>query len=272
MADFTKRHFSKVGGLDTSTSYLCSEHKDFRKLSHPKSEFLKCPMNIGDSLTRNSWKKDCKRKLWKDFNLYIKYLDMKVQNPDCGTYKNEIKKEERYYQRLAKQLIKKGWAYRKDKIVHLRAYQYVWRDLGITRVKDKKSGIQKFKYWKIPLHRFPSEKRYYKVIDTSNPIKKNGKPNYIVMGYLKEVEDYLRKKISERKRAQFRWALKEKDNTRATFSSRSAGSLFGYKSPSSGTKLRTKYFEVIPMTEEEAKPKWIKERGRYEEPTKQIAI
>jgi hypothetical protein len=212
-------------------------------LSHPSSDFIKCPVNIGDSL-----KSRANTKGWKDFKLYVKFLDMKVQNPNSGTF--QISHSHRYYQRVIKKLIEKGWAARKNRMIYLRAYQFVWRDMGINRVSVGKQRIEKFKYWKIPVSIF-SEKR---------------------TGYLKEIENEIRKRISKRKLAQIRYALKDQDNTRARFSARSAGSLFGYKSPSSGTKLRTKYFEVIPMTLEESKPKWNRKNGRYEEPTKQIQI
>jgi hypothetical protein len=252
MADFPKRHFSKVVGR-MYTTILDKEHNNFRKLSHAsndtKKAFIKCPVNIGDCL-----KKPSDRKGWKDFKLYVKYLDMKVQNPDCGTFhitRSEVpKKSHRFYQRLINQLIERGWASRKGKTVYLRAYQFVWRDMGINRVSAGKKKIEKFKYWKIPVSMF-SENR---------------------QDYLKEIENEIRKRISQRKQAQIRYALKDKDNTRATFSARSAGSLFGYKSTSTGTKLRSKYFEVIPMTPEEAKPKWNNKNGRYEEPTKEIAL
>lgn len=240
MANSLKRHFSKVSGRMVTT-VLDSMHNDFQKLSHCSLDFIKCPVNIGDFLKRRSDKK-----AWKDFKLYIKYLDLKVQNPNCGTFKIEY--APRYYQRTVKKLIEKGWARRQGMTIYLRAYQFVWRDLGINRVVTGNQKIEKFKYWKIPVCIF-SENR---------------------TDYLKEVENEIRKRISKRKLAQIRYALKDQDATRARFSARSAGSLFGYKSSSSGTKLRSKFFEVIPMTPEESKPRWNKERGRYEEPTKEI--
>lgn len=249
MMDFGKRQFLEVYGEVSTTSYLDREYNNFRKVSHANfdhknADFIKCPVNIGDWLKRESDKK-----AWKVFKIYVKYLDLKVQNPNCGTFQiSSAHPSVRSYQRVINELIKKGWVSREGKTVYLRAYQFVWRDMGITQVRDK--GILRFKYWKMPVSMFSDNRK----------------------NYIKEIEHEIRKKISKRKQAQMRYALKDMGNTQATFSSRSAGSLFGYKSPSSGTKLRSKYFEVIPMTPEEAKPKWNKERGRYEEPTRKIAI
>lgn len=257
MAKKTIRHKTKVSGQD-STTILDSKLNNFRKLSRPfkKGEFVKCPVNIGDALTKQS-----NAKSWKLFRLYVQYLDMKIQNPNVGTFK--IEHSHRSYQRVIKKLIQKGWAIRKERTVYLRAYQYVWRDIGVTRCRDRKTKVERFRYWKIPVWKFLEEKRYY--------LDKNS-----IKGYLKEIEDEIRKRISKRKLAQIRYALKDQDEKRARYSSRSAGSLFGYKSTSTGSKLRSKYFEVIePKTEEEkfkARPRWNKAHGRYEEPTKEVAI
>jgi len=207
-------------------------------VAHDSSEFIKVPKNIGDWLTR-----EANKKAWKTFRLYVKFLDMKAQNPDCGTF--QIRHSHRYYQRTIKQLIAKGWVFRKVKKVYLRKYQVVWRNMGITRVRDK--GILKFTYWKFPVSMFSDSRKEY----------------------LKELENEIRKKISKRKLAQTRFALRDMDKTSVTFSARSAGSLFGYRSPYSGSKLRNKYFEVVSA---ECKPRFSKARGRYEEPTKEIAI
>lgn len=226
----------------------------FRLLSFFSASFVKCPVNIGDALTESANDVIEKRKfnkVWKDFRLYVKYLDLKVQCPDLGMFK--IQYSHRYYQRTISDLIAKDWAYRKKGIIYLRAYQFVWKSLGIYRVND--NGIPRFKYWKIPVEKFSMTRK----------------------DYLKELEDEIRKRIAKRKLAQIRYALKGKGESsaradHATFSARSAGTLFGFTSSSTGTKLRQKYFNVLPMTKEEAKPRFNKARGRYEEPTKKIAI
>lgn len=220
-----------------------------RLLSYPSAQWIKCPVNIADALKDAASRKikyGHSAKAWKDFKLYVKYLDLKVQYPDLGIFK--IFHSHRYYQRTIKQLIAKGWAERKKGIISLRAYQFVWNDMGINRVDD--AGVLKYKYWKIPVDIFSAERKTY----------------------LKEIEHEIRKKITKRKLAQIRYALKGKGLTQATFSAKSAGTTFGYTSDCTGSKLRQKYFDVIPMTKEEVKPKFNKQRGRYEEPTKQIAI
>jgi len=223
-------------------------------LSFSTSEFIKCPVNIGDALKESARKKIAKghcEKAWKDFRLYVKYLDLKVQNPNVGTF--QIVHSHRYYQRTVKQLILKDWAYRQGRVIHLKSYQHVWRSMGIYRVDD--DGVPRFKYWKIPVSIFSEERRTY----------------------LKEIENEIRKRITKRKLAQIRYALKGKGESltranQATFSARSASTLFGFTSEATGSKLRQKYFSVIPMTPEESKPRFNKARGRYEEPTKKIAL
>lgn len=234
-----KRHFLEVDGSGITT-IEDSSINTFRKVSHSPSEFIKVPVNIGEML-----KDGHKRKSWKDFKLYVKFLDLKVQNPNCGTF--QIFHSHRYYQRVIKQLTARGWAWREGRKVFLKAYQHVWRDLGITRVNVAR--IERFKYWKIPISTFSEERKTY----------------------LKEIEDEIRKRITKRKLAQIRYALKEMD-TQATFSAMSAGSTFGYRSPSTGSKLRQKYFSLVPTTPEESKPRFNKAHGRYEEPTRKIAL
>ncbi len=245
-----KRQLLKVkGGSNTNT---------LQYLSFSSSEFIKCPVNIGDSLKDAASRKF---KVWKDFRLYVRYLDLKVQNPNVGTF--QIIHSDRYYQRTVKALIKRDWAYREGRTIYLRAYQHVWKSIGIARVED--DGFLRFKYWKIPVAMFSDQRRIH------------DKETKEVKGYLKEIEHEIRKKITQRKLAQIRYALKGKGDgltraDQATYGAKSAGFLFGFTSAASGSKLRQKYFEVLPMTPEEAKPRFNKERGRFEEPCKKIAL
>ncbi len=246
-----KRQLLKVKGGYSSIN-------TFQYLSFCPSEFIKCPVNLADSLKDSASKKF---KAWKDFRLYVQYLDLKAQNPNVGTF--QIIHSHRYYQRTAKALIGRGWAWREGRTVHLKAYQHVWRSMGIPRVSN--NGFWKFKYWKIPVSVF-SEKRKFKDRETGE-----------VKGYLKEIENEIRQRITKRKLAQIRYALKAKGDglarvNQVTFSAMSAASLFGFTSPASGSKVRSKYFSLIPQTPEEAKPFFNKSKGRYEEHTKQIAI
>lgn len=222
-----------------------SNSNTLQMLSLPTVEFVKCPVNIGESLKWNS-----EKKAWMDFRLYLKYLDLKAQNPNAGTFKIYQKDAKKYYERTIKSLVAKGWAAKKGRIVLLKAYQYVWRDLGINRIETKDK--RHFKYWKIYVSNFSTSRTEY----------------------LKELREEIYKRIAKRKLAQFRRALKEKGvfSNEATFSARSAGSTFGYRSPSTGSKLRDKYFEVIQLSPEESKPKYNPKKGRFEEPTKRIVI
>lgn len=226
-----KRHFLKVKGKVTSTYKSCR---------FPQSDFIKVPVNIGDSLQENSCSKS-----WKDFKLYCRFLDLKAQNPNCGTF--TIEHTHRAYQRLIRALIKRGWAWREGRVINLKAYQFVWRSMGVTRVKV--DSILKFKYWKIPVSIFANERK----------------------DYLRQIENVIREKIATRKLAQIRYALKAKGEKvdQVTFSAMSASSLFGYRSPGSGSKLRTKFFEVI---ETDSKPYFDVNERRYKEPTKKISL
>lgn len=232
-----KRHFLKGNGRDL-LPILDRCINTFQKLSQPSATSIKVPKNIGEAIAEH-------RINWKDLRAYIRYLDLKVQNPNVGTFRTEH--SHRYYQRTIKDLITRGWASRENGVILLRAYQSVWRSMGITRTNQK--GILKFSYWKISVDGLSNERKVY----------------------LRQIEDEIKKLITERKRRQIRWALGDGSNS-VTFSAKSAASMFGYNSPATGSKLRQKYFGVIPMTPEEAKPRFIKERGRFEEPTKQIAI
>jgi hypothetical protein len=234
-----KRQFSK--GIDEG-----SNTNTLQKLSPPPLTFLKCPKNL-EGLN------------WKDFRLYIRYLDLKAQNPDIGLFK--IYYNHRYYQRVIKKLIIKGWAWRSNGKVYLKAYQAIWRSMGISRVRI--NGVLRYQYWKISIDQL--------CLNRSNQ-KINGK---VIPGYLKEIEEIIRKKLTKRKLAQLRFALNSEGKFKqdqATFSAKSASSLFGHRSPSTGSKLRQKYFEMIEQTPDEMKPRFNIKKGRFEEPTKKVAI
>jgi hypothetical protein len=177
----------------------------------------------------------------------VKFLDLKSQAPDLGTFK--IFHSHRYYQRAVRSLEQRGWAWRENGEVRLRAYQFVWRSMGVERLRFGKRGV-KFRYWKIPVDGLSLERK----------------------GYLTELESWIRAKVAERKRSQLRHALNKTGQRHATYAAKSVANLFGYRSPDTGSKLRKKYFEVLPMSTEEAKPRFNPVRGRYEEPCKKIAL
>ncbi len=233
----------KEGVLDINT---------LRKLSPAKEvSFLKVPVNF-ESIP------------YKDQRLYIKYLDLKAQT-DEGIFKNYFKKqsaEHKRYRRAIQSLIERGWGTRCAKTeagsISLRSYQHVWRDLGVDRLVKKKKRFHDtrkgtgygFYYFKIQIDWLESERKVY----------------------YQQIKDIIQKKMSKRRRAQIRWSLKQKkvnDLTQANFSAKSAAVLFGYRSPSTGSKLRKKHFSVIAA---DSKPFFNRVTGRYEEPTKKIAL
>lgn len=199
------------------------------------ADFLRVPINI-EGLP------------WRVFRLYVKYLDLKAQDPDTGNFK--IYHSHRSYQVAIKEMVSRGWVWREGRTIKLRAYPFVWKDMGIQRVRVK--NILKFKYWKIPVDLFSDTRREY----------------------LSEMEKEIRKRMAKRKGAQIRRALSHKGikNHQATFAGMSAALLFGYQSASTGSNLRKTFFEVLPQTPEEAKPYFSRVNGRWENRTKQIAL
>jgi hypothetical protein len=217
----------------------------FKSCRFTPSEFIKVPVNIGDALTDATMH-------WKDFKLYCRFLDLKAQSPNSGTF--HIYHSHRFYQRVIASLIKKGWADRTNRVVRLRAYPFVWKDLGITRCRDRKKGKLYFKYWKLRIDQFSDDRKIY----------------------IKEIEDEIRKRIAKRKRIQMRHALQQRRDDgskpvdRATFGAHGSARLFGYKSPASGSKLRKTFFTVVEG--ENQKPYFDVKEMRYKEPCKEIHL
>lgn len=200
--------------------------------------------------------------------LYIKYLDCKAQSIE-GVFMNPGSRKwgparRQHYRRAILALKERGWAEPCGKgengDISLRAYQYVWRDLGIKRfsvndnsrfMASRRGSGERYSYFKIPLDDLADDPATYS----------------------KEIQDTINKYLSKRKRAQMRWRLKKSsskvDLTQATFSAKRAALLFGYRSPSTGSKLRKKYFSIVETTE---KPGFNPVRGRWEEPCKRVAL
>ena len=200
------------------------------------AEFLRVPVNMEGVP-------------WKLFRLYVKFLDLKAQNPDAGVFR--IYHSKRAYQKAIKEMISKGWLFDRGRgEVKLRAYPAVWRLMGIQQLRFK--NILRYRYWKIPLEGFSDDRP----------------------AYLREIEKEIRKRMANRKASQIRRALSHKGtaNDRATFAAMSASLLFGYQSPSSGSKLRKSFFELLPQTADEARPFLSKKNGRWENRTREIAV
>lgn len=208
------------------------------------AQFLKIPRNIAGIS-------------YKDMRLYVRFLDLKAQNPDAGEFR--IYHSNRTYQRDIKKMISKGWVTREGCRIKLKAYQHVWRSLGIEQQTVK--GIRSFRYWKMSIENLPLQRKEY----------------------LKEIQDWIHRKIAERKTKQIRYAgnkrrtrgaLKETGCKidQATFSATSSAVLFGYKSTATGSKLRQKYFSLIPQAEDEKKQYWNEAKGRYQNHCRKIAL
>ncbi len=199
--------------------------------------------------------------------LYIKYLDCKAQTVE-GIFKNQWNRkwspgQRQYYRRAINKLLESGWARPvaggEDGDIAVRAYQHVWRDLGIKRFikkdrkrfRDARLGSGEFySYFKIPIRDLAEDRKVYNM----------------------QITDTIQKHVAERKRAQIRQRLNSSSSSKidkATFGAKRAALLFGYKSPSTGSKLRKKNFSIVETDE---KPSFNRRNGRWENPCKQIAL
>lgn len=199
---------------------------------------------------------------YKDQRLYCLFLDCKAQNRH-GVFSNIFSRKyspshRQYYRRAMRLLLSRGWATRLPEGISLRSYLHVWRDLEIKPVA--KRNRKKFKDKRLGSGHYFA---YYK-IDCSNI---NGKPSEIK----KQIGEVIKKMIAERKSAQIRWMLNKRQRgiTQATFGASATALLFGYHSAASGSKLRDKYFKVLPGV---GKAGFNKEKGRWEEPCKRIQL
>lgn len=248
----TSRQKSKEKGGYTTIYINTDSYNTLRKLSHASADHVKCPVNIAEVLSENA-----KTRAWKTFKAYLKFLDVKAQFPNLGIFdiKQTATKERRYFQRVINELISKGWAWRQGNVIKLRAYQAVWRSMGIERittVTESGKRLTRYKYWKFPTSEFTGERKEY----------------------MKLLEQRIRERITKRKLAQMRFALRNKGLKKdtETFSCISAGFLFGYKSPSTGSKLRDKFFSVVDVDKQVYKPKFDKRRGIVAYPSKEVIL
>jgi hypothetical protein len=199
--------------------------------------------------------------------LYVRFLDCKSQSVE-GIFSNPGSRKwgestRQHYRRTIKLLLESGWARPCEKgeggEIALKSYQFVWNAMGVPRhqKKDRRAFLDRrqgsglfFAYFKIPLESLSDDRRTY----------------------YDEIKLIIQKNLADRKRRQLRWRLNsgrkyKVDST--TFSALSTSSLFGYKSPSTGSKLRKMNFSIVDTAE---KPGFNPARGRWEEPTKKIAL
>jgi hypothetical protein len=200
----------------------------------------------------------------------VRYLDCKCQSVE-GIFTNPGSRKwgesaRQHYRRTIKLLLKHGWARPCKKGEHgeiaLKSYQYVWNKLGISMHQKRdprtfhdhrKGSTLFFSYYKISLDALSDDRKTY----------------------YNEIKLIIQKGMADRKRNQLRWRLNKGRNNKvdkvdsATFSALSSSSLFGYKSPSTGSKLRKMNFSIVETDE---KPGFNPARGRWEDPTKKIAL
>lgn len=166
-----------------------------------------------------------------DSNLYVAFLDFKMfhQNGIISTKDiNRRKADRSYYRYWLEKLIKRGWAIRRGKFVHLRSYQWVWYDMGMRKCWVNNLKIHKCLYW---------------VVDPET-LSLNRKE------YRKELLDKICKTIVDNKVRQIKNELKstglKTEQTETLISCRAVGKLLGIESPIHALKYRAKYFNVIP--------------------------
>lgn len=188
---------------------------------------------------------------------------MKAQTSE-GVFKNlwKIPSHRRFYQRVMKELLVAGWATKLGpRTIALRSYQEIWRSLKIPRLRKRGKGWHdasrrpsgySWAYFKIPVEQLDNDRQ----------------------NYYRQLETIIRRKIANLVRGQIRWNLKQTqvNSNEANFACLTAASWFGFRSPSTGSKLRKKYFDLIPQTAEESRPYFSRIHGRFESRTKQIAL
>jgi hypothetical protein len=248
------------------------ERYNFRKYLRVDTKdvpFVRVPVNFtGITLSRVNGK--VKRLPMIPYTLqrlYIQYLDCKAQTSE-GIFTNFWSRKRgasnrQHYRRVISALLKQGWARpctnEENGDIALRSYRYVWRQLGIERfrVKDRRKFFDQKKY--------SSGEQYSDFKIYCSDLSDDRKT------YYQQIKNIIHKKLTDRKCAQIRWRLKKgrkhSDITQATFGAESAALLFGYRSSSSGSKLRKKNFSVLPSN---GKPKFL--NGEWREPCKLIAL
>lgn len=216
----------------------------FQKLS---PTFVKVPLNLAGIPFRLQ-------------RAYVGFLDCKAQTIEGTFHNNWDHAPRRFYQRLMKKLVDLGWASRVSPgVISLRTYQHVWRSMGIGRLNK-----QNPRGWKDTKRKASGTGWVFYKITTDSLDGERA-------GYYMQIEKIIRTSIAKRMQAQIRWRLNKRqtNHNQATFTSSGSAALFGYRSPASGSKLRKRFFEVIPSND---KPYFNRVNGRYELPTKQIAI
>jgi len=185
----------------------------------------------------------------KDIRAYCAFLDFKCFNSEgriCPPFERD---EDRFYYRYWRgRLIARGWARECGKCFTLASYQEVWRSLGISRTLDKNLKRHRYHYRKVNIEDLPENRKEYSKI----------------------LRDMLLKTIAGNKVRQIRWRLKSKrvhNQTETFISSRTVARLVGLRSAASGSKYRSKLFNVIQEPVQK-----VKDETGYRYKCKKIAL
>lgn len=165
-----------------------------------------------------------------DARLYAAFLDFKVFNSEgfiCPPFK--VKENRYYYRYWFKKLILRGWANVHGHCFSLSTYQEVWRLLGVDQSWNNVIKKLRFTYHKVDIERLPENRKEY----------------------FKQLTELILTKVAGNRVRQIKWRLKNKHTpdqvkqTETFISCRKVAKLFGLKSPSSGSKYRKMFFDVV---------------------------
>lgn len=180
---------------------------------------------------------------------YLAYLWLKV-NFQSGVLPDTFTGDQRnFFNYWRKKLIRLGWVYEWRGRYHLRAYQFVWRSMGVKKVKvTKKNRITKkqstrpgFRFIEISF-KYSSRKEF--ISQTLKHIRLNEveyKKNQIAYRLLH------RTFCSHRQKLKLIRAIRKSE--KPMFSSSASAKMFGYKSESSGYQLLLDFFKVTNQPE-----------------------
>jgi hypothetical protein len=168
--------------------------------------------------------------------LYAAFLDFKAWNPEGIITSSSMiirRADRHFYGYWMTKLVRRGWATeritQRGKIFSLKAYQDVWRDMGVQPSWCRKIKRYKFVYSKVDVADLPLERKEY----------------------IRKLKDLLLSQVAGNKVRQIKYRLRTTqspvtDKTATYISSRAISELFLLRSSRSGHKYRLRFFEVIP--------------------------
>lgn len=177
-------------------------------------------------------------------NAYVGYLWLKNQYPNGllpASFSGEHRSHNNFWR---KKLIELGWIVQVRGKYCLRTYQFVWRALGVKKVRRRKER-KKNEFWTV-----------FSYIQLDPDFKTFSRKKFKI-NILRSIREHL----TEVKKTQIAFRLASRTfaspsqqrkylslirkSRKPEFSSRAAAKMFGYKSESSGLKLLRKHFKVI---------------------------